>query len=141
MIAHAYPQFRPFAWRILPRDRALDITHDRIGLVGTAVNDQPARAFRNPYPHHEHDEPEDGAGEIGDPPPVIDSEPVRIEQDDRARRAKCGPDPEAAVDDEVGPTTIARRHQFLNGGIDGGVFAADAGSGQEPKQRITRNAP
>ena len=65
----------------------------------------------------------------------------RIEQHDRAGRAERRADPEAAVDHEVGPAAIARRHQFLNGRIDRGVFAADAGAGQEAEHREARHAP
>ena len=64
-----------------------------------------------------------------------------IEQHDRARRADRGADPEAAVDDEVGPAAIARRHEFLDGRVDGGVFAADAGAGEEAKQREAPQVP
>ena len=50
-------------------------------------------------------------------------------------------DPETAVDHEIGPAAIARRHQFLDGRIDRGVFAADAGAGEETKQRVARDIP
>ena len=43
-----------------------------------------------------------------------------------AERAERRADPEAAVDDEVGPAAHARRDQFLDGRVDRGVFAADA---------------
>ena len=66
---------------------------------------------------------------------------MRIEQHDRADRADRRADPEAAVDDEIGPSAIARRHQFLDRRIDRGVFAADAGAGEKSKQRVARDAP
>ena len=47
-------------------------------------------------------------------------------------------DPEAAVDDEIGPAAHPRRDQLLDGGIDRGIFAADAGAGDEAKQREAR---
>ena len=110
-------------------------------LIGMAVNHQPARAFRNPHPHHEHHEAETRAGEIGQPPAEIGTDQRGIEQHDRADRAHRRADPEAAVDDEIGPSAIARRHQFLNRRIDRGVFAADAGAGEKPEQRVARDTP
>ena len=105
------------------------------------MDHQPARAFRNPHPHHEHDEAEAGAGEIGEPPAEIGADQRRIEQHDGADRAERGPDPEAAVDDEIGPAAIARRHQFLDRRIDRGVFAADPRAGEEPEQRVASDTP
>src|SRR5262249_60258420 len=52
-----------------------------------------------------------------------------------------GADPEGAVDDEIGPAAVARRYQLLDARIDGGVFAADAGAGEEAKQRKAREVP
>ena len=106
-----------------------------------AVDHQPARAFGNPHPHHEHDQAEHGAGEIGEPPAEIGSGDCRIEQHDRGCCAERGADPEAAVDDEIGPAAIARRHQLLDGGVDRGVFAADARTGEKTKQRVARDIP
>ena len=65
----------------------------------------------------------------------------RIEQHDGADRAHRRTNPEAAVDHEIGPAAVARRHQFLNRRIDRGVFAADAGAGEKPEQRVARNIP
>src|SRR5262249_44585304 len=48
---------------------------------------------------------------------------------------------EAAVDDEIGPAAIARWHEFLDGGIDRGVFTADARAGEETKYRKTQHVP
>ena len=121
--------------------RSFDLVHDRVGAIGMAVNHQPARTFRDPHPHHEHDEAETGAGEIRQPPAEIGADQRRIEQNDRADRAHRRADPEAAVDHEIGPSAIARRHQFLNRRIDRGVFAADAGAGEKSKQRVARDIP
>src|SRR6202042_577377 len=49
--------------------------------------------------------------------------------------------PEAAVNDEVGPSAIPRGHQFLNRRIDRGVFATDTCAREKSKQRVARNAP
>ena len=59
----------------------------------------------------------------------------------RAHRAQRRADPEAAVDHQIGPSAIARRHQLLDRRIDRGVLAADAGAGQKPEQRIACDAP
>jgi hypothetical protein len=119
----------------------LDIVDRRLGLVETAMGHQPTRRFRQPQPHEEDHQPECGADEEGKPPAQIRRQQIGIEQHDRAGGAERSADPEAAVDDEIGPAAIARRHQLLDGGIDGSVFAADAGAGEEAKQREAPEIP
>ena len=102
---------------------------------------QPARRLRQPQPHEKDDEPEHRADQERQPPSQVGRQHVGIEQHDRARRTERGADPEAAVDDEVGPAAITRRHELLDGRIDGGVFPADAGAGEEAKQRETPQIP
>src|ERR1700735_1887040 len=120
----------------MPFDRTLDIAHDGVGLIGMAVNDQPARTFRNPDPHYEHDKAKTGAGQVSKSPTQIDIDPVGIEQHDRTGGAEGGAEPEAAVDHQIGPSAIARRHQFLDRRIDSRVFTADASAGQETKESV-----
>ncbi len=105
------------------------------------MDHQPARAFRNPHPHQQYDKAEHRAGEVSDPPAVVRRKQRGIEQHDGTQCADRGTDPEAAVDDEIGPAAIPRRHQFLNGRVDRSVFAADAGAGEETKQRVARDIP
>ncbi len=105
------------------------------------MDHQPARAFRNPHPHHEYDQAEARANEIGQPPAMVRRKQLGIEQHDGGDRADRSTNPETSVDHEIGPAAIARRHQFLDRRIDRGVFAADTGAGQEAKQRITCHAP
>jgi len=126
---------------VVPDHGAFDTVDDLMRFIGVAVDHQPARAFRNPHPHNQHDETERGTNEIGEPPAEIGPGHGGIEQDDRADGAERGADPEAAVDDKIGPAAVARRHQFLDGRVDRGVFAADAGAGEESKQHVARNAP
>src|SRR5437764_12357011 len=94
---------------------AFDISDDRMRTIRVTMDHQPARTFRNPYPHHEHDQAEAGAGEIGEPPAEIGAGDRGIEQDDRARCTDRSTDPETAVDHKVGPAAVARRHKFLDG--------------------------
>ena len=75
------------------------------------------------------------ADQEGEPPADFRIDHGGIEQHQRAERAHGGADPEAAVDDEIAPAAHARRDQLLDGGIDGGIFAADAGAGDEAEQR------
>ena len=105
------------------------------------MDHQPARAFRNRHPHHEHDQAESGAGEVGEPPAEIGTDECGIEQHDRGDRAHRSADPEAAVDHQIGPAAVARRHQLLDRRIDRGIFAADAGAGEKPEQRVACEIP
>ena len=65
----------------------------------------------------------------------------RVQQHDRDDGAERRADPEAAVDDEIGEAAIARRHQFLDRRIDRGIFAADAGAGEEAEHEEARPIP
>ena len=120
---------------------AFDAVHDAARFVNAAVDHQPSRRFRNPHANDEDDEPERRADEERAAPSDVGRQQRRIEQHDRSPGAERCADPEAAVDDEVGPAAIARRHQFLDGRIDGGIFAADARSGEEAKYAKARDAP
>src|SRR6185437_10738647 len=104
----------------MARYRALDALDNGMRLVGMTMDHQPARAFRNPHPHHEHDQPQYRAGEVSEAPAEIGTGDGRIEQDDRARGAQRRADPEAAINEEISPAAIARRHQLLDGRIDRG---------------------
>ena len=114
---------------------AFDICDDRVRALRLAMDHQPARAFRNPEPHQEDDEAEGSARKKRKPPAELGIDHLRVEQDDAQHRADRGADPEAAVDDEVGPAAIARRHQLLDRRIDRRVFAADARARHKAAQR------
>ena len=86
-------------------------------------------------PHDQNAQSDDRADQEGQPPSVFRVDHVWIEEDDRAAGAHRGADPEAAVDEEIGPAPHPGRDQFLDRRIDRGVFAADAGAGQEAEQR------
>jgi len=72
----------------LPAEARLQTLDDGLGLVGTAVRDQPARAFRDPQAHEEDHDAQGGAGEKGHAPADIAAEHGRIEQDNGARRTQ-----------------------------------------------------
>ena len=125
----------------LPAEARLQTLHDGLGLVGTAVRDQPARAFRDPQAHEEDHEAQGGAGEKGHAPADIAAEHGRIEQDNGARRTQRSADPEGAVDDEIGPAAHPARDQLLDRGVDGGVFPTDAGARQESEENEAPQVP
>jgi hypothetical protein len=120
---------------------AVEAVENDCGLLGAAMGHQPARRFRQPQAHEEDGKPEHGADEKGQTPTDIRGQQRGIEQHDRTQRAERGAEPEAAVDDEIGPATITRRHHLLDGRIDSGVLAADAGASEETKQREAPQAP
>ena len=122
-------------------DAGLDIGDDRFGFGRTPMRHQPARRFRQPHPHHEDNKAEHRTDQEGKPPAQLGVDHRRIEQHDRADRADGGADPEAAVDHEIGPAAHARRDQLLDGGVDGGIFATDAGAGEEAEQHEAPQVP
>src|SRR5688500_18041561 len=119
----------------------LDAGDDRLGLLFAAMGHEPARTFRDPHAHEEDDEAEDGADEEGHAPAKVRAEIGRVEQHDGSGGADRRADPETAVDDEIGPAANAGRDQFLDGGVDGRVLAADAGAGQEAEAAEAPHAP
>ena len=102
---------------------------------------QPARTFRQPQPHEEHDSREYRADQKRRAPAVFGIDHRRIEQHDRRDRAERRADPEPAVDHQVGPAAHPRRDQLLDGRIDRRVFAADAGAGDEAEQQKAPEIP
>ncbi len=122
-------------------DALLDLGDDVVRLPDPPVDHQPARAFRHETPQEEDEESEHGAGPEGDAPSPIRRQQRRVEQDQRAERAERRADPEAAVDDNVGPPAIARRDELLDRRVDRRALAADAGAGQEAEQREAPEAP
>ena len=125
-----------------PRQHAaLDAGDHAFGLGGAAVGHQPARAFRQPQPHEEDHQRKCRADEECKPPAVFRIDHRRIEQHDGAERAQRRADPEAAVDDEIGPAAHAGGYELLDGRVDRGVFAADAGAGEKAKQREAPEIP
>ena len=122
-------------------ERGVDSVEHRLCLLDAAVRHEPARRFRQPQAHEEDDEAEHRPDQERQAPAQIRRQQVGIEQHERACRAQRGANPKAAVDDEIAPAAIACRHQLLDAGIDRGVFAADAGAGEEAKQGEARQIP
>src|SRR5258708_3993551 len=100
--------------------RALDLVDDSMRLFAMPMDHQPARTFRNPHPHQQHDEADGRADEIGEAPAEIWPDYRGVEQHDGCDGAHRSADPETAVDDEIGPAAIARWHQLLDGRVDRG---------------------
>ena len=119
----------------------LDIFDDRCCLTRRAMREQPAGAFGDPGAHQQNGQRQRRADEEARAPAPVGGQQVRIEQHQRAGRAQRGAHPECAVDAEIGPAAYARRHEFLDRRVDGGVLAANAGTGEEAKQQEARQIP
>ena len=89
----------------------------------------------------ENDESDCRSDQERQPPAERRIDESGIEQDDRAARAQGRADPEAAVDEEVRPAAQACGDKLLDCRIDGSVFAADAGAGEESEQHETPHIP
>ncbi len=111
-------------------DLALDAVDDPLGLLLAAVDEQPARALGHVPAHEQDADAEDRAEAEGEAPAQVDREDVH-EQHVGAERAERRAEPVGAVDDQVDAAAHARRDQLVDGGVDRGVLAADAGSGEE----------
>src|SRR5215217_199792 len=105
------------------------------------MSHEPARAFRQPWPHKENDETEDSADQKGCAPANLRIEIGGIQEDDRAPCSERRADPKAAVDHQIRPAAYARRNELLNGRIDGSIFPSDSCTGEKAKQRVTPQIP
>src|SRR6185312_4096655 len=123
------------------RDAALDITHDPLGFRFAAVRHEPARAFRNGVAQKNHDQPQHRANGERHPPAKADGNDSGIEQRDHGSRANGGADPETGIDDEVNTSADPGGNKFVDGGIDRGIFTADARAGKRAKQRVRSKVP
>ena len=112
-----------------------DAGDDAFGFLGPAVRHQPARAFRNPVAQEEHDAAQHATEDEGEPPTPLGRQNARIQHEQGSGRADRGADPETAVDHEVGEAALAGGNQLLDGGVDGGVLAADPGTREKAEQR------
>ncbi len=101
-----------------------------VGLLGPPVHEQPARAFRKVLAHEQHDQAQHRAEDEHHPPRVAGRQVVDHAQGEQGGQE--GPGPVAAVDPQVDPAPVAGGHQFVDGGVDGGVLATDAHAGDEP---------
>src|SRR5215813_4725246 len=129
-------------WRErLPAKVLLDEVDDRCAFLGAAVRHQPARALGYPQAHEIDDGSEHRADKEREAPSGVGREERLIKNDDRADGPGGGADPEAAVDRKIGPAAIACRDEFLNRRVDGGILAADPGTGEKAERCKARNIP
>src|SRR5208282_3177859 len=91
-IAHAQPckLLRRRGCARSARGTCFDLAYNCLGLFDETVDDQPARAFRNPTSHEENDKSYRGADQERQPPSQRRIDKSGIEQDDRAA---CSPMP------------------------------------------------
>ena len=139
--ARAQPHFPSRRQRPAPRRLRFDASHDVIGRRGSSVRHQPTRAFWNPKSHNENHKSDCSADQEGEPPADCGVDDGGIEQNERATRTQRRADPETAVDEEIGPAAEPCRDDLLDCRIDGSVFAADAGAGEETEHYETPGVP
>ena len=142
--ALAQPRLRERAFGegvALGAEARLDPGDQGLGLLVPAVGHQPARALGDPGAQKEDHEPEEGAEPEGDAPARIRSEQGGIEHDERGAGPEHRAEPEAAVDDEIGPAPGPGRDQLLDGRVDRRVLAADARAGEEAEEAEAPQVP
>ena len=95
------------------------------------VDEEPAGALGHVAAHQQDADSEQRADPEGEAPADVGGEQRGVEQDDRGERAAGGPDPVAAVDDQVDAPAHAGGDQLVDRRVDRRVLAADAGAGEE----------
>ena len=119
----------------------LDLSDNLVGLAPVTVGDQPARALWNPAAQDENNQPNRCADQERQPPAERGVDDVRIKQDGRATRRHGGANPKTSVDQKISPAAKACGNELLDGRVDGGVFAANAGTGEESKKDVAPRVP
>ena len=122
-------------------DLAFQFVHNPLGFLGMAVGQKPARALGNMPAQDDDHQPERGTQAERQPPAQIDRQESPIKQDHAGERAGGRPQPERAVDRQVGPSPHPRGNQLVDRRVDGRVFAADRRSGQEPEEGEADEVP
>jgi len=120
---------------------AFDSGDHALGLGCVTVRHQPAGTLWQPHPHEEDHQRQGRAEQKRQPPAVFRIDQDRIEQQDGAQCAHGRADPEAAVDDEIGPSANSGGDELLDGRVDRGIFPADARAGEKAEQREAREIP
>ncbi len=118
----------------LLRHALLDAADDRLRLLLAAVDEEPAGALGDSSPHDEDREAEHCAEPEGDAPADVDGEVVLVQEDDRGPGSRYSAEPVRAVDDQVDAPADTRRDQLVDGGVDRGVLASDARSGEKSRE-------
>src|ERR1051326_4727862 len=122
-------------------DAPLDVAHYLFGFRFAAMRHQPARAFRNGVAKENYDQPQHGADPERHSPTKTDRNNAGIEQSYDCGGADGSADPEAGIDDQVNAAPDASGNQFVDGGVDRGIFAANARAGERAKQRVRSEVP
>ncbi len=114
-------------------DRLLDVADDPLRLLVAAVDEQPARALRHVAADEQDHEAEHDADAEREPPAEVGREHVRVEEEQRGKRAERGAEPVAAVDDQVDAAAHARRDQLVDRRVDRRILAADPRAREEAR--------
>lgn len=125
------PAGRQFAAAEVGADPFLHRGYQLLGLLLSAVDQQPPWALRDTAAYEEDDQAEDHAEGEGQPPADVRREEGGVQRDDRQQGAADRAQPEAAVDDQVDPAPVLGGDQLVDRGVDGRVLAADAEAREE----------
>ena len=108
----------------------LDVPHRLKRFCFAAMSDEPAGAFRKVAPHQHDHGCERRADEEGHAPARVYRQ--RVEEHEGRERAHDRPGPVGAVDPDIDPPAVPRRHHLVDRRVDGRVLAPDAAAGNEP---------
>src|SRR5438094_6770847 len=105
------------------------------------MNHQPTWTLRNPAPKENHNKTQRRTNSKSESPSKPNRDAARIEQHKRGGRPQRSADPVRAIDNQINTAAHARRNQFVDGGIDRGVLAADPCTGQRAEECVAPKIP
>src|SRR5438128_7266135 len=123
------------------RHLVFDLSDNLLRLDISPVDHQPTRTFRNPSTKENHYETQRRADSKRAAPSQPDWQPPRIKQHKSRPGTKRCPEPVGTVDQQIDATAYTRRNQFVDGGIDCCVFAADARPCERAEKSVARKTP
>ena len=125
----------------LTGDFFLDVANDLFSFVVVAVDDEPAWALGDEAAEEQDADAEDDADSEGEALGDVLIDDVVVEENDSDASPKRGSEPVGGVDDEVDASPEARWDEFVDGGVDGGVLAADTETGDEAELGVAEEVP
>src|SRR5690606_2523139 len=108
---------------VLSTHAPLDTGHDVFSRLDAPMGQQPARALGHVPPYQSNGNGQHGTQNKTQPPPPLHRYKRLVQNQQTEPRTQRRAEPEASIDGQADAASYARRHEFVDGGINGRVLA------------------
>src|SRR5690348_8579149 len=112
-------------------DLMLNHVHNLISFLEATMHHQPTRAFWYIAANEQYCQSKHSTHTKGKTPAQVYREKMRIQQKRCRRGTKGSTHPPRTIDRQVSPATRPGWNQFVNGGVNGCIFATNTSTCQE----------